>query len=126
MKSKYVAHEMMLAKKPADGQDGNALLVEVTHASAVFSECNAVACLKAQQEVQLGNLQAALSTLEPFLGSSDQVTPSHWALHLATKIAWMTGEVSQVKQHHSRSMLLQCTVCCTLTEVVILYRVISA
>ena len=53
-------------------------------------------CLQARHQMQLGRFEAVLRTLAPFLGGSNGVTPSRWALHLNVHVHWLSGELNEV------------------------------
>ena len=77
------------------GVEGQQLLDQLEAAFTVFPACNAVACLKAQQEVRLGRLEEAMTTLGTFLGLRG-FAPSLWALQTANHIAWLKADIPLV------------------------------
>ena len=85
----------ILDQVPHMGIQGECLLADLEVAMAAFTGCNALACLKAQQEVALGHYDDALASMSTFM-ETPTVAPSCWAIHLAAHIAWLAGNVPSV------------------------------
>ncbi len=78
------------------GLPGEALLDEMSPLVRRFPQNQALMCLQARQQMQLGRLQDVLQTVAAFLGCSNDMAASRWALHLTVHVHWLTGELNEV------------------------------
>ncbi len=69
---------------------------EITPLVQRFPQNQALMCLQARQQMQLGKFREAMQTVAPFLGGTHGVAPSRWALHLTVQVHWLSGELNEV------------------------------
>ena len=87
----------VLRKEPCPDLPGEALLANLLELMPHHCDNQALMCLQARQQMQLGRFEDTLQTVSGFLGGvGSGVVPSHWALHVTVHVHWLTGGVEQV------------------------------
>ena len=86
----------VLNRIPCRDLPGEALLADCLPLVTQYTQNQALMCLQAQQEMQLGRFEAVLKTVAPFLDGSSDLAPSRWALHLTVHTHWLNGDLDQV------------------------------
>ena len=86
----------VLKKKICIDLPGEALLADMMGLVSDHPANQALMCLQARQQMQLGRLGDALRTVSGFVGVGSGVVASHWALHITVHVRWLTGGLDQV------------------------------
>ena len=86
----------VLNRTPCPDLPGEALLADCLPLVTEYPQNQALMCLQARQQMQLGRFQDVLKTVGPFLGGSNALAPSRWALHLTVHVHWLNGDLDQV------------------------------
>jgi hypothetical protein len=97
----------VLNKHPSPGLSGEALLADCLPLVCSFPQNQALMCLQARQQMQLGRLHDVLQTVAAFLGCNNDVAASRWALHLTVHVHWLTGDLDQVCCHFQPEQLAE-------------------
>ncbi|DBA95050.1 TPA: hypothetical protein ACH3X1_002563 [Trebouxia sp. C0004] len=85
----------ILNKDPSTGPTGEALLAACLPLVCQFPQNQALVCLQARQQMQLGRFEDVLQTVAA-LGCNNDLAPSRWALHLTLHVHWLTGGLDQM------------------------------
>jgi hypothetical protein len=97
----------VLNKHPSPGLSGEALLADCLPLVCSFPQNQALMCLQARQQMQLGRLHDVLQTVAAFLGCNNDMAASRWALHLTVHVHWLTGDLDQVCCHFQPEQLAE-------------------
>ncbi|KAL0042394.1 hypothetical protein WJX77_011151 [Trebouxia sp. C0004] len=99
----------VLEKVPSPGLSGEALLADCFPLVCSFPQNQALMCLQARQQLQLGRFPDVVQTVAAFLGGSNEVAPSRWALHLSVHVHWLTGDLDQMVAALSLLLKTECS-----------------
>ena len=97
----------VLNRIPCRDLPGEALLADCLPLVCQFPQNQALMCLQARQQMLLGRFGDVLQTVAPFLGGSNGVAASRWALHLTVHVRWLMGNLDQVRPHFRPQQLAE-------------------